>query len=258
MSSVAKPSVEKSNTKLYGPIASVVITVLIYILGQLMGAFILSVVIGLSRHWTVTEINNWLSLGTAWAQFWYVVCVEIVTIVLLGWFMSRRKAQPADLGLGRAKWTHILYTVLGFGAYMLLYIVTLVLAKQIFPALDLEQKQELGINTTLAGQALWPVFISLVILPPIVEEIVVRGFLFGGLRTKLNFISAAFITSGLFAAAHLPEASSGLLWVGAIDTFVLSMVLCYLREETRSLWPAIGVHMLKNGLAFMVLFSLRP
>jgi membrane protease YdiL (CAAX protease family) len=42
--------------------------------------------------------------------------------------------------------------------------------------------------------------------------------------------------------------------VAALDTFTLSLVLCYLRQKTDSLWPGIMLHALKNGLAFMSLF----
>jgi membrane protease YdiL (CAAX protease family) len=62
----------------------------------------------------------------------------------------------------------------------------------------------------------------------------------------------------LFAAAHLQWGSGApLLWVAAIDTFVLSMVLSTLREKTGSLWSAIGLHAIKNGVAFTLLFVLR-
>ena len=101
------------------------------------------------------------------------------------------------------------------------------------------------------------VFISLVLLPPVVEEIVARGFLYTGLRSKLPKIVAALITSALFAAAHLQWGSGApLLWVAALDTFTLSLVLVYLREKTGGLAASMGVHMLKNGLAFVVLFDI--
>ena len=48
-----------------------------------------------------------------------------------------------------------------------------------------------------------------------------------------------------------------LLWVAALDTFTLSMVLCYLRQETDSLWPGILLHALKNCIAFITLFVLH-
>ena len=112
------------------------------------------------------------------------------------------------------------------------------------------QEQEIGFAR--AGNAWWEIvliFISLVIIPPVCEEIVMRGFLFGKLSRKMKVVAAAILTSLLFAVAH------GQLNVG-IDTFVLSMVLCFARVNTGSIWTGIFVHMFKNGLAFALLFGI--
>jgi membrane protease YdiL (CAAX protease family) len=95
-----------------------------------------------------------------------------------------------------------------------------------------------------------------VVLPPVVEETVFRGFLFTGIRNRLKPVAAALITSLLFAVPHLLESgqSGSLLWVAGIDTFTLSLVLCYLRHKTDSLWPGIFLHALKNGIAFVALY----
>src|SRR5690606_7282850 len=99
------------------------------------------------------------------------------------------------------------------------------------------------------------VFISLVLLPPFVEEVLARGFLYTGLKTKWPVWAAAVVTSLIFAAAHLEFGSGApLLWVAAIDTFTLSLVLIYLREKTGKLGASIMLHMLKNGVAFVLLF----
>jgi membrane protease YdiL (CAAX protease family) len=61
----------------------------------------------------------------------------------------------------------------------------------------------------------------------------------------------------LFAVAHLQFGSGApLLWIAAIDTFVLSLFLIYLKDKTDSLWAPILLHMLKNFIAFMALFVL--
>lgn len=86
----------------------------------------------------------------------------------------------------------------------------------------------------------------------------VRGFLYTTLKKALKPIWAVLLTSALFAAAHLSEGgSSGLLWIGALDTFVLSLVLIYLREKTGGLWASITLHAIKNGIAFVTLFLLH-
>jgi membrane protease YdiL (CAAX protease family) len=98
-------------------------------------------------------------------------------------------------------------------------------------------------------------FISLVILPPLVEETLMRGYLYGSLRKNMSKIGAALVTSIIFASAHLEFGSGApLLWIAALDTFVLSLFLVYLREKTGSLWAGMLVHALKNGIAFASLF----
>lgn len=142
--------------------------------------------------------------------------------------------------------------------YFAIYIALVLALKALIPSLNTGQEQELGFGEHVAGADLAYVLMSLVLLPPIVEEILVRGFLYTGLRSKFPKIPAALITSILFAMAHLQFGSgNALLWIAALDTFTLSMVLVYLRDKTDSLVAPIGVHMLKNGIAFMSLFILH-
>lgn len=247
-------SSNSDNPKPYGPVATVIITLFIYIAAELIAGLLISVV-PLILGWDANRTNSWVQ-ENPWATFGFVLLVESVTLGLLYMFMSRRKMSFRGLGIDKLRLKHILIALGGFAFYFGLYIIGISVFKSVFPGLNLEQKQELGFQTTVEGINLLPVFISLVILPPIAEEIAARGFLFGGLRTKLPFGAAALITSAMFGAAHLGASSHGLLWVAGIDTFILSLVLCFLREKTRSLWPSIIVHTIKNGLAFVVLFSI--
>lgn len=75
------------------------------------------------------------------------------------------------------------------------------------------------------------------------------------LKKALSLWPAVILTSLIFASAHLPEGgSAGPLYIAAIDTFVLSLVLIFLREKTGSLWAGITLHAAKNGIAFVYLF----
>jgi membrane protease YdiL (CAAX protease family) len=142
--------------------------------------------------------------------------------------------------------------------YMGLYLLTVAVISYVVPGLDIQQEQQLGFNGTYAGFELVLVFLSLVILPPLVEEILIRGFLYSSLKKALPILSAAVTTSLIFAIAHLPEGGEvGPLYIAAIDTFVLSLVLIYLREKTGGLWASMTLHGLKNGFAFVLLFILK-
>lgn len=247
-------STVRTYPKLYSPLAMVASALGIFFAGQFLGGLLVAGV-PLLFGWTVEHTQTWLTTN-AWAQFLFIVAVESITVWLLWMLLKRRQANFVTLGVGKLRPSHVGYAVGAFVVYMALYLVILVISAALVPGLDVEQKQELGFNMAARGKDLLPIFVSLVILPPLVEELVARGFLFGGLRSTLAFWPATLITSLLFAAAHLGASSEGLLWVAGIDTFVLSVVLCYLRERTGSLWPCIGLHAIKNGLAFCLLFNI--
>jgi membrane protease YdiL (CAAX protease family) len=87
-------------------------------------------------------------------------------------------------------------------------------------------------------------------------EILVRGYLYSGLRSNWKFLPAALLTSLMFGLAHLQLGSgAAVVWAAGIDTFVLSMVLVYLREKTGVLYAGILVHALNNLIAFGVHFN---
>lgn len=146
-----------------------------------------------------------------------------------------------DLGFGLLAW----------GAYMFVSVALSVLIDYFIPWVDLDQKQDVGFNGITAQLHIFYAFIAIVIVAPIVEEVVFRGYLYGSLRSKLYPWLAALVVSILFGAVH------GQINVG-VDTFILSLFLCYLREKTGAIWSGIFVHALKNSLAFYILFLAPP
>lgn len=252
MGEIAPPA--KPDPRLYSPSITVLATIVLFLGAQLTGGIVLGI-IPIALGWERSRLSAWLE--TSWAQFMFVLLVEAVTIAGIWWLLKRRKATFWHIGLNKPQLKHVGYALAGFASYFVMYLVGIIVLSSLIPSLDIQQEQQIGFDKTTTGATnLLPIFVSLVILPPLVEEIVARGFLFTSLRAKLSFITTAVVTSILFAAAHLGAAEEGLLWVAAIDTFILSMVMCYLREKSRSLWPAIGVHVIKNGLAFFILFNI--
>ncbi len=253
----SNPSPERAeNTQLkkvnWGPLAAIFVTIGVYIAGQIIGGILIAI-IPVLKGWTSQEATKWFDNSIS-ARFLLILAVEVVTVLMLYAFLRYKKSGFRSLGLIRPKLRDAGYALVGFACYIPLYILVVTLVSNLIPGLDLDQKQQIGFENA-AGPELFLVFISLVILPPLIEEMLMRGFLYGGLRSKLAVWPAAIIASIIFAAAHL-QAGSGepLLWVAAIDTFVLSLVLIYLRERTGGLWASIGLHSLKNGVAFLVLF----
>lgn len=235
------------------PLESVAVTLAIYFGAQFVGVlaiYLIPLTFGVSQD----SITGWLD-HNAYGQFLLVLVVEALTLLLLVKFMKRRRASIRTIGLkGRPTIQTLGYVVTSYGVYLIMYLVLLGVLRAVVPSINTDQQQVLGFDNA-SGLQLPFVFMSLVILPPVVEELVVRGFLYSGLKKGLPIVWAATITSALFSMAHL-QAGSGepLLWSAALDTFVLSFVLIYLKEKTGNLWASIGLHTLKNGVAFLALF----
>lgn len=236
----------------WGPVAAIVVTFGAYFGGQFLGALLAAGVPAL-QGWSEEQILAWFTTSTV-GQFVLMLSVTTVSLALLYAFLQQRKSSFRALGLVKPRLRDAGYALLGLGLYLPLFIAVVAALTQLVPALDVEQEQQIGFEQAI-GSELALVFIVLVILAPLVEEILIRGFLYSGLRTKLPKVTAALIASVLFAIAHLQLGSGAPpLWIAAIDTFILSLVLVYLRELTGSLWASIGLHALKNGVAFLALF----
>lgn len=102
------------------------------------------------------------------------------------------------------------------------------------------------------------VFLSSVILYPVIEELAFRGFIQTWLLEKsifrntplLKLSYANLVTSFLFASFHLFNQSP--LWAALI--FAPSLVFGYLRERYEAVTPSIVMHAWYN-LGFLLLVS---
>jgi hypothetical protein len=239
--------------KSWGPAAAVIWALIVYLLPQIVVGGLLVIYPEL-KHWSGKRTADWLSNSVA-AQFAYTILVEAVAVSMIWKLLRHYRAGFAAIGIARSRRKDAAYALAGFGLYFVVYLAAAAILTKLVPALNVSQQQNVGFQNATTTVSLVMTFASLVILPPIAEEIIFRGFVFSGFRRKFGFMIAALGTSVLFAAPHLLEGTGGgLLWIAGVDTFILSMTLCYLREKTGRLWAGMVVHALKNGLAFATLF----
>lgn len=248
-------SENKSSKLPWSPWVALFWVIFLFFASQFFAALLVSIYPHLV-NWSDAQTNHWLNDST-WEQFVYIFIAEGLTIGGLAWFLTFFKKRFSDIGLKRPRWVDPLYGLAAAPVYYISYFAIVVVVGALLPSLNVNQQQDIGFQHAAGTDGLILVFVSLVILPPLVEEIMVRGFLYGSLRERMPKLTAALVASALFASAHLLEGTTSLLWVGFLDTFVLSMVLVYLREKTGSLWASITLHTLKNGVAFVALFILH-
>jgi membrane protease YdiL (CAAX protease family) len=229
-------------------------TIIVFILSQIIAAFIVSLVYALI-HGGKTDVAAALN-NSAITQFFYVLTAEGLAVVFVFYVLKNRGLKLSNIGLGRSpKLKDLISASVGFAVFYALLIVAGLIVTMFFPDINNNQTQDIGFNQLNNSTDHLLAFVALVFLPPIGEEILVRGYLYSGLRAYWSFVPSMIVTSILFGAAHLQTGSgTALLWIAGVDTFVLSLILVYLREKTGALYAGMLVHALNNLIAFGIHF----
>jgi hypothetical protein len=178
----------------------------------------------------------------------FIYLLAIAVVIGVPWLIKKRKTSRQEIGLHRLpSWTDIWMAPVGFVIYIVISSVLLSLATSFLPWFDINQAQNVGFNSLNSQSEYLLAFATLVVIAPIAEEVLFRGYLLGKLRKIVPVWVAILLTSLTFGAVHGA-------WNLAIDTFALSVVLSTLRVTTGGLWASILLHVIKNTLAFYLLF----
>jgi hypothetical protein len=95
----------------------------------------------------------------------------------------------------------------------------------------------------------WLLLVGGIVVAPVVEELVFRGFVFAGLRERYGWWKAGLISAGIFAVIHLQP-------LAVIQILVLGMIFAYLYHRSGSIWPAVIMHVLTNAVGLGVAYLL--
>lgn len=228
-------------------------TLAIFFLTQFIAAFI---VISASSLVKPGQAASTVLDYSIFAQFCYVLAAELLAVWIVIRLLRRRVLAPSFIGLGRKPaWKDVSRALAGFLGFYALMVITSLALTFFFPDFKTNQQQNLGFNNLASPSDSVLAVIALVIFPPIGEEILVRGYLYSGLRATMRYIPALLATSFIFGLAHLEIGNGGpLVWGAAIQTFILSVVLVHLRQKSGALYAGILVHMLNNAIAYSVHF----
>lgn len=84
-----------------------------------------------------------------------------------------------------------------------------------------------------------------VIFAPLLEESVNRGFLYKAFRGSYSVPTSMILIVGWTCFTHWSQYSRS--WIADVDLSALTIVQCYLREKSRSLWDCILCHFTFNA-----------
>ena len=170
----------------------------------------------------------------------------IIGLALVAGFVRHYRSSWQMVGWRKVG---ILKTLLYLFGIMIIFFIlaqaALMLVEFLIPSFNANQPQTneftsgISTNRNLA-------LIALVLLPPIFEETIFRGFIFPALSKRLGVVGGAILSSIIFGAAH---GQANLF----VYTSILGLLLCFMYVRLRSIFPGILLHMLNNYLAFLAL-----
>lgn len=200
---------------------------------QLIGLF------GIRGVFVTTLIQNLLFLGVPLIR---VGLIRRESITSIGWSVRN---WPLNMFIGVGVGCLAVVTNLGFGILFRL-------------VLHIEQDQASQFGALLkkndvVGQALF--VLLAVVVAPIGEEALFRGYLFNGVRQgggRGRLVAAYVLSAGVFAAVHLLNVTQGQIAL-VVPIFAMGLILAATLHITGSLLPGIIAHGVNNSLSTLVL-----
>lgn len=224
----------------------IIFALLIWVFASIIVA---QLIIGYLLLWLLGAEKFQLPVWTAiYSALSYILALAL--IIFVPWKLFKKwQTNRKELGLtGLPTWTDIGLAIVGFIVATIAGFI-LVALFNLFPWFNAAEAQDIGFSSSLYGADRIVAFITLVVVAPIAEEVIFRGWLYGKLRQKLPLPLAIFLVSLLFALIHGQ-------WNVGVNVFALSVVLCGLREVTGTIHAGILTHMIKNGVAFYLLYMI--
>lgn len=169
----------------------------------------------------------------------------VVAFLFVLFAASRRGGKLSEVLLFKPPRNFFGNLILGITAVGLFFVGLSVIIEQFFPQdaaqSQVQMKQIFG--ALKESRFLWLGIGIVVIGAPFLEEVIFRGFLLTSFaNTQLGFGGAAVVSSGIWALMHGYAPSM------AVGLFVFGLLLSLLVRRSGSIWIAIGLHALWNGV----------
>ena len=185
------------------------------------------------------------------ALAWGMLAAQFVSLGLIAVVLPRRVGPDwkRQLGVRRPAGLHVLLVLLVVPGFML---AADAIQTTFIWATDLKPPAAMKALNGIFGKFPWPLTAVAVALGPgVVEEFWCRGFLGRGLSARYGLVAGVLLTSAFFALMHLDPSQ-------LLVFFLMGAYLHFVYRATRSIWPAILLHAMNNGIAVLLVLVLPP
>jgi len=197
------------------------------------------------------------------AQTWALpLSLALGTIggAMVSWQVATSRAKPSlDLDwllelLGKSYDLRILWRFMSLGLSLGLGFFALT-EYGVLPADDLPQPLFDAMNhAPLFLQIGW--VLMFVLLFPLVEEVVFRGFFFTGLSQSWGSSVAGVVTTFVFVSVHMPKVLE--YWPALVAVTLIGTLTVWFRIRSGNLAPGIAMHSTYNGTLVAAAFLTQP
>lgn len=161
-------------------------------------------------------------------------------------YFAARIMSPSGLRYLGLQWPKLRYILLGFLCWLLYVVVVFGFMIAVYGGLVGNETIQLY-RSALQAHALLFLLVCTVLIAPLGEEIIFRGFLFRGWsESPVGALGAILLTSFAWVLIHLPNNPT---FLSAI--FVLGLMLGWLRWLSGSIFPTTVVHVLTNAVVML-------
>lgn len=192
-----------------------------------------------------------LRTAPAQAQFGFFLLVSALFLALLAGALLTalifgRKSWWAPMALARPVWMPPAWGIALFVIAMPLYLAAASATIRFF-----YPDFSTWFFVPRAPAAMAVSFLAVVVLAPLAEEFLFRGWIYTGLRKAFGMAAAIVVTTLLFAFAH---SDGGLIYPAAI--MIPGLALTLVRESTGSTWMSFAAHATYNAWAWLLVLAL--
>ncbi len=194
------------------------------------------------------KVLGFIAFFAGWQVLGYALSLTLTSDMITLTAVSLAITTVAVLGLSKYLYEHTFWQLFSyrlsvptvaktFGLWLIFVLVS-ELAGHYWQQTPMDFMQDIALDNRS-----WVLWLAVVVLAPICEELVFRQLIFETLA-KFGQVVAVLGSSLLFAGVHWQYN-----WFGVSLVFMLALILCYAKIKTRALTLPIAVHMLNNAVA---------
>lgn len=236
---------KKSKNSLLKLIAIVCYVIFSVLISQIIASLILS----LFPSYRMNPDSNYFTV----ILYLLYIAISILLIYIIPTKILKKPLVSKDiLGIHDfPTFTEIGLSVVGLVAtYVLGVLATIIMSN--FSFFNVAEEQDIGLSAIYSTPEKILTFLTVCIIVPIFEELIFRGLIYGQMRKKLGEktwarVLSIIVVSLIFAFLHGQ-------WNVAVTVFFLSVISCLLREFTGNINSGILLHILKNTIAFILVY----